>query len=297
MELEAQRQAEQTSRLTLLIDLLQEEAGEGAPAPPADAAARWSEAAVRAFFTTGGVEPAPAAQPGQPGGGRLQEAPGGAAAGAAPPAVKAAQAALTAETYRRVALAHGIPLRAHGLFPPGDAVLAKIAADTAAGFQPFTKHLVGASGALEPVGTSWPVGEEAAKRGIDLRYFIATRAAVQPDGVGARLAAAVRYGDGAAIGANLWTQTHGGAIETAFDEATAELCKISVAALATTLEFSCVLKKAVPLHTSVRLDCVIESVTSGGLRLNTTGTMTTHDGMLLATCKAQLIDVGRLSRA
>jgi hypothetical protein len=175
-------------------------------------------------------------------------------------------------------------------------VLAKIAADTA-GFQPFTKHLVGASGALEAATTSWPVGEAAAAHGIDLRYFIATRAAVAPDGVGARLAAAVRFGDGAAIGANLWTPTHGGAIETAFDEATAELCKISVAALATTLEFSCVLKKAVPLHTSVRLDCVIESVASGGLRINTTGTMTTHEGVLLATCKAQLIDVGRLSRA
>jgi hypothetical protein len=219
--MEAQRQAETTRRLALLIDMLHEEAGEGAPAPPEHAAAAWSEAAVRAFFVHGEA-PAEAAavQPGQPGGGRVQAPPGG---GAKPEAATRAQNVLEAETYRAVVLAAGIAERPHGLFPPGDGVLRAIVTD--ATLRPFEKHLVGASCALERAEVSWPVGDDAARRGIDLRYFYKTGA---PSGVGAKLVAAVRFGDAAAIGAGFWTSTHGGAVESAF-ASVAACCRLLTA--------------------------------------------------------------------
>ena len=109
--------------------------------------------------------------------------------------------------------------------------------------------------------------------------------------------AVVRFGERAAIGSSstgCHTSTHGGAIETAFDEATAELCKASCAALATTVSFSAQIKKPVPLHASHKLECSIESVESGGLRINTVGTLKDEKGVLLASCKAQLVDVTML---
>jgi hypothetical protein len=57
------------------------------------------------------------------------------------------------------------------------------------------------------------------------------------------------------------------------------------------------LKKPVPLHTSLRVECAIESVASGGLRIHTVGTLKDEQGTVLATCKAQLVDMGRLARA
>jgi hypothetical protein len=47
---------------------------------------------------------------------------------------------------------------------------------------------------------------------------------------------AVRFGEDASIGVGFWTTAHGGAMETVLDEATAEVCKISQAASAVTIE-------------------------------------------------------------
>jgi hypothetical protein len=48
--------------------------------------------------------------------------------------------------------------------------------------------------------------------------------------------AAVRFSDDAAIGKGFWTSAHGGAVETALDEVTAELAKIGIAPLAYTID-------------------------------------------------------------
>ena len=285
--MQAEREAETTRRLAALIDLLSEETPELAP-PPANATAWWSEAAVRRFFATGELPPGDDVVAGQPGGGRSQPAKGSAEP---PPALLQAQQALTAVAYRQAAIVAGIPPRRHGLFPPGDAVLNKLAADTS--LKPFQKHLVDEHGVLKLTDVSWPVGDDAAERGIDLRYFIDTGRS----GVGTRLVAAVRYSKRAAIGAEFFTSTHGGAIETAFDEATAELAKCSVAPTATTVEFSCAIKKPVPLDETLRMECVLDSLASGNLRINTSATLKDARGVLLATAKAQLVDIAGLRKA
>ena len=289
--MQAEREAETTRRLAALIDLLSDETPERAPLP-ANAAASWSEAAVRRFFATGVLPPGDdEVVDNQPGGGRMQAAQGPAEP---PQALLKAQHALTAQAYRQAVVAAGIPCRRHGLFPPGDAVLHKLVADTSlSSYMPFQKHLVDEHGVLKLTDVSWPVGDDAAERGIDLRYFIDT----SRSGVGARLVAAVRYSKRAAIGADCFTSTHGGAIETAFDEATAELAKCSVAPTATTVEFSCTIKKPVPLDETVWMECVLDSVASGGLRINTSATLKSANGVLLATAKAQLVDIAALRKA
>ena len=53
------------------------------------------------------------------------------------------------------------------------------------------------------------------------------------------------------------------------------------------------IKKAVPLNTSLRVECVIESVR--GVRCWVEGTIKASDGKLTyATCKAQLVDLQQL---
>lgn len=285
--MQAEREGETTRRLATLVDLLGEESSELCALIPANAASSWSEAAVRRFFATGELPDADeAVNEQQPGGGRRQPP----SAPAEPPAaLQKAQAQLTAKAYHAAAVAAGIPFRRHGLFPPDDPVLTKIAGERS--LRPFQKHLVDGNGQLQLTQVSWPVGDDAAMRGIDLRYFIDTSRGF---GVGARLVGAVRYSKRAAIGADCFTSTHGGAIETAFDEATAELAKASVAPLATTIEFQCQIKKPVPLDTTVWIECTMDSLASGGLRINTSGTMKDANGVLLATVKAQLVDVGKL---
>ena len=252
------REEELTVRLTNLIEVLSESSGLPTDAADAaDAARTWTEADIRRHFATGGAfvpphEPdvpatsagcddaalvAPAAADSTPNTDTSQ--PGGACPaaaglrlGAAPPrAVADGQLTSCAEEYRDSALRHGIPFRPAGLFAPGDAVIREILGD---GFRPFQKHMVGLSGRQEPVAECWPTGNGATAHGLDLRCFHRS-AAAQRGGGGAddggaahgRLAAAVRWGDAASIGAGFWAGAHGGAIETAFDEATAELARFS----------------------------------------------------------------------
>ena len=70
---------------------------------------------------------------------------------------------------------------------------------------------------------------------------------------------------------------------------------MELAPLATTIELCATLKKAVPLHTSCRLDAWITGTASGGLRVHTAATLK-HGATLLASCTATLVDVGRLRR-
>ena len=204
--METERHAEMTSRLSALVDLLSDDSG---LTPPPEAAATWSEAAIRRWFLTQEVPATAVVDGSQPGGGVVQRVP----EGPPPTALVSGQDALPVDAYRAAAFARGIPPRPHGLFPPACPVLGRIAAD--ASFAPFEKLLVDATGRLSPTLISWPVGDDAASRGIDLRYF-----AQKANAKGAStLLAAVRYGARAGIGGDgFHTGAHGGAIESAFDE-------------------------------------------------------------------------------
>jgi len=70
---------------------------------------------------------------------------------------------------------------------------------------------------------------------------------------------------------------------------------MTLGCLATTIDFKIQIKKPVPLHTSLHIECVIESV--AGLRINTAGKMLDASGALLASCTAQLVDMAQLRAA
>lgn len=208
----AARERELTARLEALGEVL----GEGLEPPlalPPGAAAAWTEAQVRAFFASlgaaapalpGGDHGGGGVVPGQPGGGVEQTAPGP----EAPEGLREARMVATAAAYREQALKDGIPDRPRGLFPPGDPVLGALHRDP--DLRPFQKHLCLLDGRQALAERSWGVGDHAAAAGMDLRYFLDTRAEAAADarGVGHRLVGAVRFGDGASIG-QFWTTAHG----------------------------------------------------------------------------------------
>lgn len=286
-------------RLMNLIDIMQDD--HDCPEPPESAASEWTETEVREYFRSGGktlpgaeASDLPAVIPGQPGGGSHERV--GDMSWETPPA-SYAQGVLTAslEEYQRVAVAEGIPDRDNSLFPPDDALLKQLANQR--GLKPFQKLLIGASGNFEVVLGSWAVGDNAAKNGMDLRYFYDTNTIGQK--VGARVVAAVRFSDDAAIGKGFWTSAHGGAVETALDEVTAELAKIGIAPLAYTIDAQFSLKKPCPLNTSLVVEATVVSIVSDGLRINTEAKLQSFgpDPVVYATCKVQIVDYGRLKRS
>merc|ERR1719350_926794 len=189
----------------------------------------------------------------------------------------------------KVASEIGCPDRLHGLFPPNDCMLKTLVQN---GFTPFQKHVIDETKKLRLVANSWCTGDDACDcRGLDLRYFYKA----EKNG-GCVLAAAVRFGEKAAIAQGFNTSAHGGAIESVLDEATAELAKIHLAPIATTAEASFKIKKPVPLHTTLRVDCHIKEIKSNGLRIYVTGTIS--DGkpqpVIYAACDAQLIDMQKM---
>lgn len=70
----------------------------------------------------------------------------------------------------RQVFADGIAPRPSGLFPPGDPLLRRLAADPHC--HPFEKHLPGEQSCYEllPKG-GWATGDAAATKGVDLRLF------------------------------------------------------------------------------------------------------------------------------
>jgi acyl-coenzyme A thioesterase PaaI-like protein len=113
---------------------------------------------------------------------------------------------------------------------------------------------------------------------------------------GNRLTAAVRFGEGAAIGSGHWLSAHGGAISTALDEATAELVKITHAPLATTAEISYKLTRPVDLNVSHRIECEVTEVRGGGLKIVVKGELFNPDELLCATCMATLANLQMLRK-
>lgn len=222
----------------------------------------------------------------QPGGGVEQPATWKPAT-QTPDAVRKNQATGNAAGYKAQAKRDGIPFRPHGLFPPGDQLLQTLAATP--NCWPFEKHLPGAQSPYEllPQG-GWITGDASAERGVDLRLFYKEPA--QGCSGGGSVVGAVRFGEGASIGIGFYLSAHGGAIETALDEATAELAKIEFVPFLSTREATFAIKKPVPLHTTLGVRCVITQ--QKGIRCWVDGSIESADGSeVYATCKAQLVDM------
>ncbi|KAL6780719.1 hypothetical protein ACKKBF_B12030 [Auxenochlorella protothecoides x Auxenochlorella symbiontica] len=204
----------------------------------------------------------------------------------APSRLRTHQLAGTAAGYREQVVAHGIPSRKHGLFADDDALLLELCAspDMAA----FEKHLPGEAGPYQPLPRGgWVTGDEAAARGIDLRMFYRTPAPGEEHG---SLEGVVRLGDGASIGIGFWVSAHGGAVESVLDEATAELAKCEFTPVLATVEANFRIKKAVPLHTTLRVECRV--VKMRGIRCWVDGRLTSPDrGVVYAECAAQLVNI------
>eukprot|EP00966_Prymnesium_polylepis_P240464 5560829-Prymnesium_polylepis.1 len=96
------------------------------------------------------------------------------------------------------------------------------------GWKPCTKGLMHPTAdgdfVFATVENGWCSGENACEHGMDLRWFIKEGFADQT------LLAAVRFSEYAQVGRGHGTSVHGGGVESALDEATAELCKSKVCA-------------------------------------------------------------------
>lgn len=151
---------------------------------------------------------------------------------------------------------------------------------------PFEKHLPGADSPYEllPQG-GWITGTAAAQRGIDLRLFYKEPASEQRGSV----IGAVRFGDGASIGLGFYLSAHGGAIETVLDESTAELAKIEFVPFLSTRQASFKILKAVPLHTTLRVECKLTK--QAGIRCWVDGSILDGSGTVYAQCTAELVDM------
>jgi hypothetical protein len=159
---------------------------------------------------------------------------------------------------------------------------------------PFQKHLLDGEGEQALVEQSWAAGDSAAHHGLDMRTYLHGPTADLESGN--RLTAAVRFGEGAAIGSGHWLSAHGGAISTALDEATAELVKITHAPLATTAEISYKLTRPVDLNVSHRIECEVTEVRGEGLKIVVKGELFNPDQILCATCTATLANLQMLRK-
>jgi hypothetical protein len=80
-------------------------------------------------------------------------------------------------------------------------------------------------------------------------------------------------------------------VETVLDEATAELAKLEFAPFVSTVEGTFSIKKPVPLHTSLLVECKIKQ--QRGIRCWVEGELKAGDGSgtVLASCVATLVDM------
>lgn len=194
--------------------------------------------------------------------------------------------------------------------------------------KPFEKHLPGEDSPYQllPKG-GWATGDAACRNGLDLRLFyqfppppsldegdscfsmdeegkehhqynINNTAATNGSGSGddpsstrkGRVVGAVRLGDGACIGNGFYMSAHGGCIESILDEATAELAKIEMVPMVSTVEVHFKIKKPVPLHTSLLVECCVEK--KRGIRCWVGGRlMSADETVVYAVCEAVLCDM------
>ena len=205
---------------------------------------------------------APCAARGDPGGGLEQTPPFSLAPLPDAPGKEFYALSQDVKGYEAAVLAGGLPPRRAGLFPPGDKTLAELGSGGV--MKPFTKYLplkcAAGGDAFALTADGWASGESAAAHGLDLRLFI------RPGQEHKKLEAAVRFGDAAKIGTGFdAVGVHGGAIETALDEATAELAKSKLFPMASTYSIEFKIKKPVQTHTTYRIVCAVEKVRAARL--------------------------------
>ncbi|KDD75236.1 hypothetical protein H632_c792p0 [Helicosporidium sp. ATCC 50920] len=196
------------------------------------------------------------------------------------------QLASTCEGYRAAARNQGIRERPNGLFPPADPLLTALAA--APKTFPFEKLVATADGPyLAPPAGGWATGNSAAASGLDLRLFYMEPFKGEDHG---SVFGAVRFGDSAAIAQECHLNVHGGAIMSALDEAASEMGKCDFAPVLGTVDASFRMHKAVPVHTSLRVECLITS--KRAVRCWVDGRLLSADGETqYASCTIQLVNM------
>ena len=112
----------------------------------------------------------------------------------------------------------------------------------------------------------------------------------------------MRFSQWACIGrGHAPTSAHGGAIESALDEATAEMAKAKLFPMATTVDAKFKIKKAVQFNTTYLIRCVITNEAIKDVKYEITGTIYPIDTAgfavekeVLAVCVATMVNPAKL---
>lgn len=196
--------------------------------------------------------------------------------------------------YQQSVIAYGIPDLQDGLFPPNDPLLRRLASQ----YKPYTKALavptVDGGFAFQQVPSGWVSGSSACGHGIDLRFFV-------QEGNEPKLLGALRFSDGAVIGKGFpGTSVHGGAVETALDEATAECCKCKLFPVAITVKIEFKIARRVLPQTTYLVECELTKWLSANLKCEVTGRILEPEpdargkDVLIASCLATMANPAQI---
>ena len=192
----------------------------------------------------------------------------------------------TADGYRAAALATG-RTSAASLYPLDDRLLHVYV--NSPHLKPFEKHLPNARSPYEPLEDGgFVTGKEAVtQRGIDLRLFF--------DESARKVVGLVRFDErNASIGAGYGLSVHGGAIQTALDEATAEAGKMLAFPYLATRRISHEIRKPVPSERTLAVKTAVTGIK--GLRCFVSGEICDVDDdtgaeVVLASAEAELVNM------
>jgi len=176
---------------------------------------------------------------------------------------------------------------AASLYPLDDRLLHDYV--TSPHLKPFEKHLPNARSPYEPLENGgFVTGREAVtQRGIDLRLFF--------DESARKVVGLVRFDErNASIGAGFGLSVHGGAIQTALDEATAEAGKMFAFPFLATRKISHEIRKPVPSERTLVVKTAVTGI--AGLRCFVSGEICDVDDdtgteVVLASAEAELVNM------
>ena len=192
----------------------------------------------------------------------------------------------TADGYRAAVVATGWTSAA-SLYPLDDRLLHVYV--NSPHLKPFEKHLPNARSPYEPLEDGgFVTGKEAVtQRGIDLRLFF--------DESARKVVGLVRFDErNASIGAGFGLSVHGGAIQTALDEATAEAGKMLAFPYLATRRISHEIRKPVPSERTLAVKTAVTGIK--GLRCFVSGEICDVDDdtgaeVVLASAEAELVNM------
>ena len=190
--------------------------------------------------------------------------------------------------YQRCVLRDGMPNRDNGLFANDDPFLLLL---TRTGMKPCIKGLPfptkdGKGVEFKLVEEGWATGENACMHGMDLRTFI------KPGFEEKKMDAAVRFSERVTFAVGLNGSVHGGAIETCFDEITAECAKAKCFPLVLTSKIECKMIKELKPYTTYRVTAKVDNERVPGKIVEVSAEITdtsAHD--VLATCKTTIVNI------